>query len=143
MVFQKSPPRLGWWLGFPTRHQVGNRSFGNLNTELEQLSMNSGSTPKRIGLYHPANKITDLRADRRPPGPFCRDLNFQNSLKPFRCHRMTVSGLTMISASCQLVQKWESKIQKRRSRLRSRGRLIDRLIVTSCWRSAMFSSVRS
>ena len=26
------------------------------------------------------------------PGPLRRDLNFQNSLKPSRCHRMTVSG---------------------------------------------------
>ena len=77
------------------------------------------------------------------PGPLRRDLNFQNSLKPFRCHRMTVSGLTTINGSCQLLQNRESKIQKRRSKFRSRGRLADRFIMATCWRSARFSRARS
>jgi len=77
------------------------------------------------------------------PRPLCRDLNLQNSLKPALCHRMTVSGLTTIKAARQLCQILESKIQKRRSRLRIRGRCTDRFMIASCWRSARFSKARS
>ena len=86
-------------------------------------------------------KISRLIGGR--PGPLRRDLNFQNSLKPSRCHRMTVSGLTTINGSCQSLQNRASKIQKRRSRLRSRGRFADRFIMATCWRSARFSRARS
>ena len=48
-------------------HQVGNCSLGDLDSQLEQLAMNSGRTPERIGRCHLKNKVTDLRADRRPP----------------------------------------------------------------------------
>lgn len=77
------------------------------------------------------------------PGPLERDLNLQNSLKPFLCHFTTVSGLTMIKVFRQSFQKRESKIQNKRSRLRNLGRLIERFIVASCWRNARFSKARS
>jgi hypothetical protein len=70
MIFQKRPPSLGWRLGDPTMHQVGNCSLGNLDSQLEQLAMNPGRTPQWIGLRHSENKITDLRVDRRSAGPF-------------------------------------------------------------------------
>ena len=90
-----------------------------------------------IAIFRIRSRISRLIGGR--PGPLRRDLNFQNSLKPFRCHRMTVSGLTTINDTCQFLQNRESKIQKRRSRLRSRGRLVDRFIMASCWQSARFS----
>ena len=48
-------------------HQVGNCSFGDLNSQLEQLAMNSGRFPQRFGRCHLENKVTDLRADLRLP----------------------------------------------------------------------------
>ena len=83
------------------------------------------------------------RPTRGCPGPLRRDLNFQNILKAFLCYRTTVSGLTMLKASRQLLQKRESKIQKKRSRQRSWGRLIDRFKAATCCQSARFSSARS
>ena len=68
MIFQKRAPRLGWRIGITVGHQIGNRSLGNLDAKLEQLAVNPGSAPERIGFCHSANKVTDLRADRRPPG---------------------------------------------------------------------------
>ena len=49
-------------------HQVGNRSLGDLDSQLEQLAMNPWCTPEWIGVRHLKNKVTDLRADRRPVG---------------------------------------------------------------------------
>ena len=43
--------------------------------------MNPGSTPKRIGFSHPANKISDLRTDRRPPGTFTSGLELPEQLE--------------------------------------------------------------
>jgi len=70
VIFQVHPPRLGWRLGTPTMHQVENCSLGDLNSQLEQLAMNSGHTLKRVDVRHLKNKVADLKADRRPPGSF-------------------------------------------------------------------------
>ena len=119
VIFQERPPRLGWWCIVVGRHQAGNRSFGYLDSQLEQFAINPWCPPEGVGVRHLKNKVTDLRADRKPPGSLLPGLlNLQNSLKPFRCHRMTVSGLTMINDSCQLLQKRQSIIQKRRSFVR-------------------------
>jgi len=81
MVFQECSPCLGWWRGKAARHQVGNRSFGDLDSQLEQLAMNSGRTPERIGRCHLKNKVTDLRADRRPPGSLLPGLKSPEQLE--------------------------------------------------------------
>src|SRR5215510_12109804 len=52
---------------------------------------------------------------------------------------MTVSGLTMISASRQSFQSLERQTQKRRSRRRSFGRLTVRLRTRSCCRRTRIS----
>ena len=81
MVFQKRPPRLGRRLVDPTGHQVRNRSLGDLDSQFEQLAMNSRSTPQRVGLRHLKNKVTDFRADRRPPGSFASGLELPEKLE--------------------------------------------------------------
>jgi len=43
--------------------------------------MDSGCTPERIGLCHPANRITDLSADRRPAGTSGKRLKSPEQLK--------------------------------------------------------------
>ena len=45
--------------------------------------MNPGCTPKRVGLRHLKNKVTDLRADRRPPGAFGPGLELPEQLEAF------------------------------------------------------------
>jgi len=81
VIFQERPPPLGWRLGDPTMHQIGNRSFGDLDSQLEQLAMNPGSAPERVGLRHLKNKVTDLGADRRPPGAFGPGLELPEQLE--------------------------------------------------------------
>ena len=46
----------------------------------------------------------------RPNG---RDFHFQNSRKPFRCHRTSVSGFTTTRAFCQSNQRLKSAIRQR------------------------------
>jgi len=83
MVFQECSPCLGRWLGLPTRHQVGNRSLGYLDSQLEQLAMNPWCSPERVGVRHLKNKVTDLRADRRPPGSLLPGLKSPEYLEAF------------------------------------------------------------
>lgn len=46
MVFEESPPGLGWLCIRRTpRHQVRDGSFGNLEPQPEHFPMNSGRTP--------------------------------------------------------------------------------------------------
>ena len=81
MIFQERPPRLGWRLGTPPMDQVRNRSLGYLDSQLEQLAMNSGRTPEWIGRCHLKNKVTDLRTDRRPPRAFRPGLELPKQLE--------------------------------------------------------------
>ena len=70
------------------------------------------------------------------------DLNFQKSLKPLRCQRTTVSGLTITRDLRQGLQIRESKTQKSRSAIRILGLLFVLFITANCWRSARFSAAR-
>ena len=62
-----------------------------------------------------------LRGIRGRPTLPLRDLRRQNSRKPFRCQRITVSGLTITSADCHSSQSLDSPTQKTRSEGRSRA----------------------
>ena len=55
--------------------------LGDLDFQLEKLAMNSGRTPERIGRCHLKNKVTDLRADRRPPGSLLPGLKSPEQLE--------------------------------------------------------------
>ena len=57
-----------------------------------------------------------------PPGPRCWLFQVQKSLNPVRCHRITVSGWTMATASAQPCHRRESRTQNSRSERRRRGR---------------------
>ena len=52
VIFQERRPHLGWRLGNPTMNQAGNRSLGDLDSQLEQLAMNPWCAPKWIGHRH-------------------------------------------------------------------------------------------
>ena len=77
------------------------------------------------------------------PGPFRRLFQVQKSLKPVRCHRITVAGWTMETASAQPVHRRDSRTQNSRSEGRSRGRGAVRWRTASWCRNARFSSTRA
>src|SRR2546425_154712 len=51
MVVQKGSPSLGG-ASAPFRHESGNGTFGNLDSQLEQFPMDSGCAPAQIGFSH-------------------------------------------------------------------------------------------
>jgi hypothetical protein len=76
------------------------------------------------------------------PGPCRRLFRVQKSLKPDRCHRITVAGWTTETAAAQPRHRWDSRTQSRRSEIRSRGRGAVRWRTASWCRKARFSSTR-
>jgi hypothetical protein len=62
-------------------HQVGNCSLGDLDSQFEQLAIKSRRTPERVEIRHLKNMVTDLRADRRPPGFLLSRLKSPEQLK--------------------------------------------------------------
>ena len=81
VIFQERPPRLGWRLENPTMHQVGNCSLGDLDSQLKRLAMNPWCSPERVRVRHLKNKVTDLRADRRPAETFTLGLELPEQLE--------------------------------------------------------------
>lgn len=77
------------------------------------------------------------------PGPRCRLFQVQRSLKPVRCHRITVSGWTTATASAQPCHRRARKTQNSRSERRRRGRGAARWRTASWCRNARFSSTRA
>jgi len=43
-----------------SRHLLGDRSLADRDTEVEQLAMNSGRSPERVGAAHQPNQIANL-----------------------------------------------------------------------------------
>src|SRR5262245_30201702 len=74
---------------------------------------------------------------------FRHDNHLQYKWKVWRCHAITVSGLTIIRASRQPTQIFESQTQKMRSVGRSLGRGWRSLKMASCCLRARFSRARS
>jgi hypothetical protein len=95
-----------------------------LETDRSEILMPSlSSSPWILGAPHRRLALAILRTRDLialfirdlPTRPLGRDLYFQNNLKPCRCQRTAVSGLTMIKTSRHLHRKRENKTQKRRS----------------------------
>src|SRR4051794_16784257 len=76
------------------------------------------------------------------PTRFRRDRRVQNRRYPARCQKITVSGLTRMSASDQFVQIRRTTTQNRRSNGFSLGRGCLRLYTASCCRRAAASIPR-
>jgi hypothetical protein len=86
----------------------------------------------RLRCHDAREEPADSIATREPLGR-------QYSLKPARCHAITVAGLTMTNTSAQCGQKRRRAIQKTRSTSQMRGPPLW-TIAASCCRRAMFSS---
>jgi hypothetical protein len=53
--------------GAPFRHQPGNRPLGNLDSQLQQFSMDAWCTPAHIGFRHRLHQFSDISVGSWPP----------------------------------------------------------------------------
>jgi hypothetical protein len=60
-----STPCLRWRSSMPD-HVLGNSRFGDLEPELQQLTMNARGAPQWVFLVHPPNELAQLTANSRP-----------------------------------------------------------------------------
>src|SRR4051794_1376693 len=67
VILQKSPPGLRGWFSMP-HHILGDRGFGDLDPQLEQLAMNPRSTPAWVVPTHPPNQLPHLLWHAGPTG---------------------------------------------------------------------------
>jgi hypothetical protein len=65
VVAQKGPPGRGGDLRTP-RHSAPNCGLADRDAELEQLAVDAGRPPQRVGFAHAADQITDVCADLGP-----------------------------------------------------------------------------
>jgi hypothetical protein len=77
-------------------HVFGHGRLTHFDSNLQQFPMNARRSPARVGVAHLTDEIANFRRYRRAaiamptfPSP---------SRNPWRCHPMTVSGLTISSA---------------------------------------------
>src|SRR5712691_3304924 len=98
MIAKESLPTLRRWFS-PLDHILGHTRLPDFDAELQQLSMDPRRSPQRISNAHLVDKACVCPGGivGRPP----RRLDFQRqyALKPARCQRMIVSGLTIANAS--------------------------------------------
>ena len=66
MIGEECPPSLRRRFR-STNHVLGNRGFTDVDAQLEQFVVNSGSSPKRIGLTHLLNEVPNFLLNGGPP----------------------------------------------------------------------------
>src|SRR5215469_7130 len=71
MVAQECPPRLGRRPAAPD-HVFGDRRLGDLESELEQFTMDARSAPQWVLLAHPLDEFAQLTANSGSPWPTAR-----------------------------------------------------------------------
>jgi hypothetical protein len=64
MVAEKCPPGLGW-RSAPVLEQAADGAFRDVDAELQELPVDSGSTPQRIGRGHGSDQRLDRVVDGR------------------------------------------------------------------------------
>src|ERR1035437_1826758 len=65
MIMKERLPPLRWRASSPG-HILGNAGLSDLDTELEQLSMDPRRSPQRIGGAHLADQLAYFQRHRRP-----------------------------------------------------------------------------
>jgi hypothetical protein len=103
VVFQKRSPGLRGRFG-KSDHVLSDGCLGDIDTEFEQLTVNSRCSPEKIAslMVRMSSRIS-LEILGLPDRPH-RLFQVQNKWKPLRCHAMTVSGLTMMRAGATLAK---------------------------------------
>jgi len=67
LIAQEAAPGRGR-LTSSSHHVLGDGRLADLDAELEQLTVDPGRTPERVGAAHLPNQIANLAIHRRPPG---------------------------------------------------------------------------
>ena len=139
MVTDKCHPALGRLL-LPRliRHASAHCARRNLNSELQQEIDAIRSSP------HEGLLLTMLAISCRSSwgirGRPARDFHFQNSRNPFRCHRIRVSGLTMVKACRHSKNVASSAMVKRTASVARLGLFFRSRYKASCFRRNRFSA---
>src|SRR5260370_32038627 len=120
MIAQKLFPGLRRRLS-PPHHVLGYRRLRDVNTEFQQFSVDTRSTPELVCHTHPSNQLSvSWGTEGRPPRiPL---FQVQYNRNPFRCQAITVSGLTITKAERHPDHSRDSQTQKARSTSSSRSR---------------------
>src|SRR5262249_1791253 len=71
MVAKECPPGLRWRTS-ASDHVFGDRRFRDLESELEQFTMNAWGAPQWVLLAHPLDEFTQLTANSGPSWPTSR-----------------------------------------------------------------------
>ena len=122
MVGEERPPGLRRQ-GAPLRYEPRDGALGDVEPQPEKFPVNSRGAPQRIGRSHPCDESLDLNIDGGRPAMGRAESLAQYSRKRRRCHRRTVLGDTMTRACLQPTHTLDSATQKRRSLLRTFGRV--------------------
>jgi len=127
-------------LGAPLRHEPGDCALGHVDTELQQLAMDSRSAPERVRGGHAGDQSLGLGMDGwatsgRAAGELGPVLAEAAPLPP-----QDGVGVTIARGCLHPGQTLASQIQKRRSVVRSLGRAVVLLYTASCCRRARFST---
>ena len=104
-------------------HVLRNGGLADIDAELEELSMDAGSTPERIGEAHLADQPPNFRRYAGLPARR-RDFQRQNERKPARCQRTIVSGRTIVTAFRMDGASRYSRMKTRRSDILRTGRFV-------------------
>jgi len=127
MIGEKSSPSLGW-RGASLRKQARDRPLSHVYAELRELAMDSRGAPEWVRGGHAGDQDSDLGVSPPAPPAVARlSSSVQYSRKRRRCHRRTVSGVTITRGCLHRAQTLASPTQKRRSVVRSLGRVTVRL----------------
>src|SRR5437899_12892436 len=142
VIFQESPPRLGWRL--PATNQIlAHAGLADVHTEFEQFAVNPGGSPGWVRSAHQTDQIAYVFWNRRTPHWPRWTFHVQKRRKPFRCQAITVSGLTTMSAERQSGHIPPSTDQRSRSSGVNFGFFTERCRTPSWCRSARFSNWRA
>jgi hypothetical protein len=112
VVVEKGAPRLRGWPSMVDR-VLGDRGLRDLDAQLLQLPVNPRRPQRGLALDMRRISARTSRETGGRPRPVRRLFQFQNSLNPVRCHRITVSGLTTETASAQPVHTRHRRTQIR------------------------------
>src|SRR5438034_5740609 len=82
VIFQESPPRLGWRPP-ETHHVLAHAGFADVHTEFEQFAVNPGGPPGWVRSAHHTDQIAYVFWNRRTPGLAMPDLPGPKKAKAF------------------------------------------------------------
>ena len=66
VIAQQCPPGLRWWSP-ASHHTLGDRRLGDLESELQQFTMDARGAPQWVLLAHPPDEFAQLTANWGPP----------------------------------------------------------------------------